>query len=158
MRDMLGRSRVAGPLRCFGFLDLMAFFALFVFVTFFVLVALFVPPGLFDLEAFFVFVVFVGGMASTRTVPRAVVHAILRPIRRSTPWRRRLIIEVQGRRADERGDDDCNLRLTAERAAAVKAYLVDKSIDAEQAALARIRGDQAVCWIVERIRSSWRWR
>ncbi|HXU69913.1 MAG TPA: OmpA family protein [Polyangia bacterium] len=42
-----------------------------------------------------------------------------------------LIIEIQGH-ADERGDDDYNMRLTEDRAAAVKAYLVNKGVSADR--------------------------
>jgi OmpA-OmpF porin, OOP family len=42
-----------------------------------------------------------------------------------------LLLEVQGH-ADERGDDDYNMRLTEDRAAAVKKYLTDKGIEAER--------------------------
>jgi outer membrane protein OmpA-like peptidoglycan-associated protein len=42
-----------------------------------------------------------------------------------------LLIEIQGH-ADERGDDDFNLRLTEDRAAAVRAYLVDKGVAADR--------------------------
>jgi OOP family OmpA-OmpF porin len=42
-----------------------------------------------------------------------------------------LVVEIQGH-ADERGDDDYNLRLTADRAAAVKDYLIAKGIDADR--------------------------
>jgi OOP family OmpA-OmpF porin len=42
-----------------------------------------------------------------------------------------LLLEVQGH-ADERGDDDYNMRLTEDRAAAVKKYLTDKGIEADR--------------------------
>ncbi len=42
-----------------------------------------------------------------------------------------LLLEVQGH-ADERGDDDYNMKLTDDRAAAVKKYLIDKGIDTER--------------------------
>jgi OmpA-OmpF porin, OOP family len=42
-----------------------------------------------------------------------------------------LIVEVQGH-ADERGDDDYNMRLTEDRAAAVVEYLVKKGVDADR--------------------------
>jgi OmpA-OmpF porin, OOP family len=42
-----------------------------------------------------------------------------------------LVIEVQGH-ADERGNDDYNMRLTDDRAAAVKAYLIQKGVDADR--------------------------
>jgi len=42
-----------------------------------------------------------------------------------------LLLEVQGH-ADERGDDDYNMRLTEDRAAAVKTYLIGKGIEAER--------------------------
>ncbi len=42
-----------------------------------------------------------------------------------------LIIEVQGH-ADERGADDYNMRLTEDRAAAVKAYLIGKGVAADR--------------------------
>ena len=42
-----------------------------------------------------------------------------------------LIIEIQGH-ADERGDDDYNMRLTEDRAAAVKSYLVAKGVAADR--------------------------
>jgi OOP family OmpA-OmpF porin len=42
-----------------------------------------------------------------------------------------LVIEIQGH-ADERGDDDYNLRLTEDRAAAVKAYLIGKGVAADR--------------------------
>jgi outer membrane protein OmpA-like peptidoglycan-associated protein len=42
-----------------------------------------------------------------------------------------LIIEIQGH-ADERGNDDYNLRLTEDRAAAVKQYLIDKGVEADR--------------------------
>ena len=40
-------------------------------------------------------------------------------------------MEVQGH-ADERGDDDYNMRLTEDRAAAVKTYLIGKGVEAER--------------------------
>ncbi len=40
-----------------------------------------------------------------------------------------LLMEVQGH-ADERGDDDYNMRLTEDRAAAVKTYLTEKGVEA----------------------------
>jgi outer membrane protein OmpA-like peptidoglycan-associated protein len=42
-----------------------------------------------------------------------------------------LLLEIQGH-ADERGDDDFNLRLTEDRAAAVKTYLVGRGVAAER--------------------------
>jgi outer membrane protein OmpA-like peptidoglycan-associated protein len=42
-----------------------------------------------------------------------------------------LLIEIQGH-ADERGDDDYNMRLTEDRAAAVKAYLIGKRVSADR--------------------------
>jgi outer membrane protein OmpA-like peptidoglycan-associated protein len=42
-----------------------------------------------------------------------------------------LIVEIQGH-ADERGDDGYNLRLTEERAAAVRAYLVEHGVSPER--------------------------
>ena len=42
-----------------------------------------------------------------------------------------LIVEIQGH-ADERGDDDYNMRLTEDRAAAVKQYLIDKGVAADR--------------------------
>lgn len=42
-----------------------------------------------------------------------------------------LVIEVQGH-ADERGGDDYNMRLTEDRAAAVKTYLIEHGIDADR--------------------------
>src|SRR5262249_25900406 len=42
-----------------------------------------------------------------------------------------LLIEIQGH-ADERGDDDYNLRLTEDRAAAVKAYLIAKGVSSDR--------------------------
>jgi len=42
-----------------------------------------------------------------------------------------LILEIQGH-ADERGADDYNMRLTEDRAAAVKQYLVDKGVAADR--------------------------
>jgi outer membrane protein OmpA-like peptidoglycan-associated protein len=41
------------------------------------------------------------------------------------------LIEVQGH-ADERGDDDYNLRLTADRAASVVTYLTKKGVKAKK--------------------------
>ena len=40
-----------------------------------------------------------------------------------------LLLEVQGH-ADERGDNDYNMRLTEDRAAAVKTYLIEKGVEA----------------------------
>jgi OmpA-OmpF porin, OOP family len=45
--------------------------------------------------------------------------------------RQLLVIEVQGH-ADERGDDEYNMRLTEDRAAAVKQYLIGKGVDADR--------------------------
>ncbi|HEY2748004.1 MAG TPA: OmpA family protein [Polyangia bacterium] len=42
-----------------------------------------------------------------------------------------LIVEIQGH-ADERGDDDYNMRLTEDRAAAVKTYLIGKGVAADR--------------------------
>ena len=42
-----------------------------------------------------------------------------------------LIVEVQGH-ADERGADDYNMRLTEDRAAAVKTYLIEHGVDADR--------------------------
>ncbi|HWE27952.1 MAG TPA: OmpA family protein, partial [Polyangia bacterium] len=42
-----------------------------------------------------------------------------------------LLVEIQGH-ADERGNDDYNMRLTEDRAAAVKQYLIGKGIDADR--------------------------
>ncbi len=42
-----------------------------------------------------------------------------------------LLIEIQGH-ADERGDDDYNMRLTEDRAAAVKTYLIGKGVEADR--------------------------
>jgi OOP family OmpA-OmpF porin len=41
-----------------------------------------------------------------------------------------LLLEVQGH-ADERGDDDYNMRLTEDRAASVKAYLIEHGVEAD---------------------------
>ena len=41
------------------------------------------------------------------------------------------LIEIQGH-ADERGDDDHNMKLTEDRAQAVRQYLVDKSVEADR--------------------------
>ncbi|HUS64151.1 MAG TPA: OmpA family protein [Kofleriaceae bacterium] len=62
------------------------------------------------------------------------------------------LIEVQGH-ADERGDDDYNMRLTEDRAQAVKQYLLDHGLEAERIKahgygetkpVCRARGD--ACW------------
>jgi OmpA-OmpF porin, OOP family len=45
--------------------------------------------------------------------------------------RQLLLVEIQGH-ADERGNDDYNMRLTDDRAAAVKAYLVGKGVEADR--------------------------
>ncbi len=42
-----------------------------------------------------------------------------------------LLLEIQGH-ADERGNDDYNLRLTEDRAAAVKQYLIDHGLEADR--------------------------
>jgi outer membrane protein OmpA-like peptidoglycan-associated protein len=42
-----------------------------------------------------------------------------------------LLVEVQGH-ADERGNDDYNMRLTEDRAAAVKTYLTEHGVDADR--------------------------
>jgi outer membrane protein OmpA-like peptidoglycan-associated protein len=42
-----------------------------------------------------------------------------------------LLLEVQGH-ADERGDDDYNMRLTEDRSAAVKTYLIEHGVEAER--------------------------
>jgi OOP family OmpA-OmpF porin len=42
-----------------------------------------------------------------------------------------LVVEIQGH-ADERGNDDYNMRLTEDRAAAVKDYLIGKGVDADR--------------------------
>ena len=42
-----------------------------------------------------------------------------------------MLIEVQGH-ADERGDDDYNMRLTEDRAAAVKDYLIQQGVEADR--------------------------
>ena len=42
-----------------------------------------------------------------------------------------LLMEVQGH-ADERGDDDYNMRLTEDRAASVKAYLTEHGVEADR--------------------------
>jgi OmpA-OmpF porin, OOP family len=42
-----------------------------------------------------------------------------------------LLVEVQGH-ADERGDDDYNMRLTEDRAAAVKTYLTEHGVEADR--------------------------
>ncbi len=42
-----------------------------------------------------------------------------------------LLLEVQGH-ADERGDDDYNMRLTEDRAAAVKTYLIEHGVEADR--------------------------
>jgi OOP family OmpA-OmpF porin len=42
-----------------------------------------------------------------------------------------LVLEIQGH-ADERGDDDYNMRLTEDRAAAVKTYLVGKGVSSDR--------------------------
>jgi outer membrane protein OmpA-like peptidoglycan-associated protein len=42
-----------------------------------------------------------------------------------------LLLEIQGH-ADERGDDDYNMRLTEDRSAAVKTYLIEHGVEAER--------------------------
>ncbi len=42
-----------------------------------------------------------------------------------------LLVEIQGH-ADERGDDDYNMRLTEDRAASVKTYLIEKGVEADR--------------------------
>jgi outer membrane protein OmpA-like peptidoglycan-associated protein len=42
-----------------------------------------------------------------------------------------LVVEIQGH-ADERGNDDYNMRLTEDRAAAVKEYLTNKGVAADR--------------------------
>jgi OOP family OmpA-OmpF porin len=62
--------------------------------------------------------------AIIKPVSYAILDAVADTLRTNPQL---LLVEIQGH-ADERGDDDHNLRLTQDRAAAVKAYLVDKGV------------------------------
>ena len=55
-----------------------------------------------------------------------------------------LLIEIQGH-ADERGDDDFNLRLTEDRAAAVKSYLVERGVASDRLSAHGYGETQPVC-------------
>jgi outer membrane protein OmpA-like peptidoglycan-associated protein len=87
-------------------------------------------------------VYFETGKATIKPISYPILDALVSALE---DYRQIELVEVQGH-ADERGDDDYNMRLTEDRSQAVKQYLIDHGVEPDRLQAHGYGETQPVCW------------